>query len=62
MNINIILGRDWLTQLGVHMHYDLVYLKFGNSHIRMEEDIEISTLVRLSKEILISQVSCVCIK
>ena len=46
MNRNIILGRDWLKQSGVHMYYDLGCISIGKSYIKMEEDIHISSLAR----------------
>ena len=30
-NRNIILGKDWLKQFGVHMYYDLGCLSIGTS-------------------------------
>ena len=48
MNRNIILGRDWLKQFGVHMYYDLGYIRVGKSYIKLEEDLHISSIVELA--------------
>ena len=48
MNRNIILGRDWLKQFGVHMYYDLGCIRVGKSYIKLEEDLHISSIVRLA--------------
>ena len=48
MNRNIIFCRDWLKQFGVRMYYDLGYISIGKSYVKMEEDIHISSLARLT--------------
>ena len=48
MNTNIILGRDWLKQFGVHMYYDLGCIRIGKSYVKMKEDTHISSLASLS--------------
>ena len=48
MNRNIILGRDWLKQFGVHMYYDLGCIRVGKSYVKLEEDLHISSSVRLA--------------
>ena len=48
---NFILGRDWLMQNGARMYFDLGALKIGNEYIALEEDIHISSIIRLSKGI-----------
>ena len=53
MNRNIILGRDWLKQFGVHMYYDLGCIRVGKSYVKMEEDIHISSLIRLKHKAVI---------
>ena len=53
MNRNIILGRDWLKQFGVHMYYDLGCIRVGKSYVKMEEDIHISSLIRLKHKTVI---------
>lgn len=51
LNRNFILGRDWLTQNGVRMFFDLGALKVGQEYIALEEDIHISSIVRLVQQI-----------
>ena len=48
MNRNIILGRDWLKQFGVCMYYDLGCIRVGKSYVKLEEDLHISSIVRLA--------------
>ena len=48
MNRNIILGRDWLKQFGVCMYYDLGCIRVDKSYIKLEEDLHISSIVRLA--------------
>jgi hypothetical protein len=43
MNRNIILGRDWLVQIGVRLYYDLGCLRVGNIYTNLEEDIYFKT-------------------
>ena len=50
MNRNIILGRDWLKQFGVCMYYDLGCIRIGKLYVKMEEDIHISSLARLTTQ------------
>ena len=50
MNRNIILGREWLKQNGVRIYVDLGYLRVRNTYIRLEEDIHISSLLRLTRK------------
>ena len=63
MNRNIILGRDWLKQSGVHMYYDLGCIRVGKSYIKLEEDLHISSIARLTTETIIKPQSgkvCLC--
>ena len=53
MNRNIILGRYWVKQFGVHMYYDLGFLRIYKSYVKMEEDIHISLLARLTAHTII---------
>ena len=53
MNTNIILGRDGLKQFGVWMYYDLGFIWVGNSYVKMEEDIHISSFIRLETKTII---------
>jgi hypothetical protein len=43
----MILGREWLKQNGVRLYFDLGYLRINNTYVRLEEDIHISSLLRL---------------
>ena len=63
MNRNIILGRDWLKQFGVHMYYDLGCIRVGKSYIKLEEDLHISSIARLTTKTIIKPQSgnvCLC--
>ena len=63
MNRNIILGRDLLNQFGMCMYYDLGCIMVGKSHIKLEEDLHISSIARLITETLIKPQSgkdCLC--
>jgi hypothetical protein len=53
MNRNKILGRDWLVQNGVRLYYELGCLRVGNMYTNLEEDTHISSILRLSKEMII---------
>ena len=53
MSRNTIVGRDWLKQFGVHMYYDLGYIRIGKSYVKIEEDIHISSLARLAAHTII---------
>ena len=53
MNRNIILSRDWLKQFGVCMYYDLGCIRVGKSYLKLEEDHNISSITRLTTEIII---------
>ncbi len=46
LNRKVILGRDWLTQNGVRLYFDLGSLRIGKSYVPLEEDIHISLIVR----------------
>ena len=63
-NRNIILGRDQLKQLGVGMYYDLGWIRIGKSYVKMEEDIHISSLARVTTHTIIRPHTgkfCLCI-
>ena len=49
INRNVILGRDFLTTYGVRLYFDLGCLRIGKSYVSLEQDIHISSLVRLAK-------------
>ena len=52
MNRNIIFGRDWLKQFGVHMYYGTGCIRVGKSYIKLEENLHISSTARLMTEII----------
>ena len=57
----MILGREWLKQNGVRLYFDLGYLRIDKTYVRLEEDIHISSLLRLyQKTILKPQSVTVC--
>lgn len=51
LNRNVILGRDWLMQNGVRMYFDLGALKIGKEYVALEDDVHISSIIRLAKKI-----------
>lgn len=57
MNRNMILGRDWIKQKGVRLYFDLGYLRIGKTYVRLEEDIHISSLLRLCKQTTLAPIS-----
>lgn len=50
MNKNVILGKDWLTQNGVRLYFDLGCLRIGKCYVSLEEDIKIASIVRCAKD------------
>ena len=55
MNRNIILSRDWLKQCGVCIYYNSGCIRIGKSYVKIEEDIHISLLARLTAQTVIRQ-------
>ena len=53
MNRKIIFGRDWLKQFGVCMYYDWVCIRIGKPQVKMEDDMHISSLARLTTQTVI---------
>ena len=51
MNRNLILGRDWLKQNGVRMYFDLGLLRIDKTYVQLQEDIHISSVVRLRNKL-----------
>ena len=51
LNRSLILGRDWLKTNGVRLYYDLGCLIIGHTYIPLEEDIHISTVVRIASTV-----------
>ena len=54
MNRNIILGKNWLKQFGVHMSYDLGCIRAVKFYIKLE-DLHISSIARLTSETIINR-------
>ena len=53
MNRNILLGRDQLKLVGVQMYYDVGCIRIGKSYVKIEEDINISSLARVTAHTII---------
>lgn len=61
INRNLILGFDWLKQNGIRLYFDLGYLRINKTYIRLEEDIHISSILRLTKKTLLKpQTTTIC--
>ena len=50
MNRNVILGQDWLKENGVRLYYDLGCMRLGKTYVQLQEDIHISSILRISKD------------
>ena len=50
----IILGKDWLTDNGVRLYWDLGTLRVGRSYVTMEEDLHIARVVRITTDTVIT--------
>ncbi len=59
LNRNLILGRDWLKDHGVRLYFDLGMLRIGKTYVRLEEDIHISSILRLDRKITLKPQSAV---
>ena len=53
MNRNLILGHDWLKQNGVRMYFDLGFLRIDKTYVQLQEDIHISSVVRLRNKLVL---------
>ena len=51
MNRNVILGRDFLTNNGVRLYYDLGCLRINKHFVSLEEDLHIASLARLTQRV-----------
>lgn len=61
LNRCVILGRDWLRMNGVRIYFDLGCLRVGKTYVKLQEDINISSLVRINKKLVIKpQTAVVC--
>lgn len=59
LNRCVILRRDWLRMNGVRIYFDLGCLRIGKTYVKLQEDIHISSLVRINKK-LKPQTAVVC--
>ena len=62
MNRRIILGRDWLKQRGVRVYYDLDCLRVDGCYVPLQEDIHITSVVRLQGKTKIAPQSSILCK
>lgn len=53
LNSNFILGRDWLTTNGVRIYFDLGCIRIRKTYIPLQEDIHISSLVRIANKVIL---------
>ena len=61
MNRKLILGRDWLQKNGVRLYYDLGCIRVNQTYVPLQEDIHISSVVRVhSKTKITPQTAVVC--
>ena len=47
MNRKLILGGDWLQKNGVRLYYDLGCIRVNQTYVPLQEDIHISSVVRV---------------
>lgn len=63
MNRKLILSKDWLFTRGVRVYYDLGCIRVNNVYVPLQEDIHVSSIVRLCTKTKIppqSSVICKC--
>ena len=61
LNRNFILGRDWLKKHEVRLYFDLGMLRIGKICVKLEEDIHISSILRLDKKVALKpQKAAIC--
>lgn len=61
LNRCVILGREWLRMNRVRIYFDLGCLRIGKTYVKLQEDIHISSLVRINKKLMIKpQTAVVC--
>ena len=61
LNKNFILGRDWLKEYGVRLYFDLGMLRIGKTYVKLDDDIHISSILRLNKKVKIEpQTAVIC--
>ena len=60
-NKNVILGKNWLSNFGVRLYFDLQKLRVGKTYVPLQPDIHIHTIVRLKDGLVIkTQTSYTC--
>jgi hypothetical protein len=61
LNRNLILGQDWLSNIGVRLYFDLGCMRIRERYIQLENDIHVSTVIRAKrKTVLRPQHATVC--
>ena len=61
INKNVILGKDWLSKVGVRLYFDLQKLRVGKTYVPLQPDIHIHAIVRLKDELVMKpQTSYTC--
>lgn len=61
MNRNLILGRDWLDKNGVRMYFDLGCIRVNNTYVPLQEDLKVSSVVRMHRKTKIKpQTAVIC--
>ena len=53
LNRNFILGRDWLTENGVRLYFDLGCLRVKKTYVQLQNDIHICSLLRVDRDIVL---------
>lgn len=53
MNRNFILGRDWFIQNEVRIYYDLGTMRINDVYVPLQEDIHISSVLRIAKSVVL---------
>ncbi|KAL5018435.1 hypothetical protein ScPMuIL_004157, partial [Solemya velum] len=56
---NMLLGRDWMKKRGVRLYYDLGMIRVQKTYVKLQEDIHISSILRMAKKTLIKLQSAV---
>ena len=53
LNRNVILGEDWLVDNGIRMYYDMKVVRINGEYISLDDDIHISSIVRLDEKVVL---------
>lgn len=59
LNMNFILGFDWLHVYGVRMYFDLQIIRIVQTYVKLEEDIRIASTLWLDKKLIKRQTAAV---